>query len=91
MVGNLMSLKYKQLHDIVYCISPAVYIQRCRNIDNGGGGGGGADIHIFVFTDCKLKQSISKEINWAEHEYMNICPPPPNYRYSGASVYIHLW
>jgi hypothetical protein len=37
----------------------------------------GADIHIFVFTDCKNNQSISKEINWAEHEYMNICPPPP--------------
>ena len=38
--------------------------------------GVGADIHIFVFTDCK-KQSISKEINDAEQKYMNISPPPP--------------
>ena len=41
--------------------------------------GGGAHIHIFVFTYHK-KQLISKEINKAEHEYMNMCPPPPNYR-----------
>ena len=27
---------------------------------------------------------MSKEINWAEHEYMNIAPPPSNYRSSGA-------
>ena len=35
--------------------------------------GGGADIHIYWFTHHK----ISKEINCAEHEYMNISPPPP--------------
>ena len=40
---------------------------------------GGAHIHIFVFADHK-KQSISKETNCAEHEYVNMCPPPPNYR-----------
>ena len=52
-----------------------------EDIDNWGGG---AHIHIFVFTDCKNNQfqkkliaQISKEINCAEHEYVNI--PPPNY------------
>ena len=33
-------------------------------------GGGGAHIHIFMFTD-----QISKGINCAEHEYMNMSPP----------------
>ncbi len=58
---------------------------------NAGSGVGrsiiwGANIHIFVFTDLK-KQSISKEVNNAEHEYMNIAPPPPppNYRSSYAT------
>jgi hypothetical protein len=31
---------------------------------------------VFTFYE---KQLISKEINKAEHEYMNMCPPP-NYR-----------
>ena len=35
---------------------------------------GWADIHIYVLTHYKKKQSISKEINCAEHEYMNISP-----------------
>ncbi len=46
------------------------------------GGGGGAHIHIFLFMqtvktiDFKILISISKEINWAEHEYiMNMRPP----------------
>jgi hypothetical protein len=43
----------------------------------------GADIHAYIRVHRLQKQSISKEINWAEHEYMNICPP--NYRYSGAT------
>ena len=34
---------------------------------------GGTDIHIYVFTHQK-KQSISKENNCAEHEYINISP-----------------
>jgi hypothetical protein len=38
---------------------------------------GGGHIHIFVFTDLKNK-TISKEINNAEHKYMNM--GPPNYR-----------
>ena len=37
---------------------------------------GGDYIHIFLFTDLK-KQSISKEINNAEHEHINMSPPPP--------------
>ena len=41
------------------------------------GGGGGADIHIFVFTNHKNNEMISKEINCAEPEYTNISPPPP--------------
>ena len=45
---------------------------------------GEEEIHIFVFADCK-KRLISKKINWAEHEYMNVCPS--NYRSSGAPVY----
>ena len=35
-------------------------------------GGGGGYIHVFVFIDCMLKQSISKETNWAEHRCMNV-------------------
>ena len=37
-----------------------------------GNWGGGGDINISVLT----KQLISKEINCAEPEYMNIPPPP---------------
>ncbi len=36
-------------------------------------GGGGGHVHIFVFTDLKNK-TISKEINNAEHKYMNMAP-----------------
>ncbi len=47
-------------------------------LDIGGGGGGGAHIHIhiFVFTDHK-NDRFQKEIDCAEHEYMNMSPPPP--------------
>ncbi len=38
---------------------------------------GGANIHIFVFTDLKNNRFHAKEVNNAEHEYMNIAPPPP--------------
>lgn len=49
----------------------------------GGGGGRHSNIHL-----CKLyKQSISKDINLAENEYMNICLP--NYRSSGALEFWH--
>ncbi len=50
------------------------------------GGGGGAHIHIFVFTDHKSNR-FQKEINCAEHEYMNMSPPPPNYRATYGPVY----
>ena len=50
-------------------------------------GGGRADIHIFVFTHHK-KQSISKEFNCAEHEYMNISPPPPIIELAKALLHI---
>ena len=42
-----------------------------RRVENWGGG----HIHIFMFTERK-KQLISKGINNAEHEYMNIAPHP---------------
>ena len=46
----------------------------------GGGGGGGvysyySDRARLVSFEIKL---ISKEVSWAEPEYMNIHPPPPN-------------
>ena len=49
-----------------------------RKIDKWGGG-------IFIYScsqtvktiDFKIYVTISKEINCAEHEYMNIAPPPP--------------
>ena len=45
-----------------------------------GGGGGGC---IFIYSCSARRISfeikfISKEIRRAEHEYMNIHPPPPN-------------
>ncbi len=45
----------------------------------GGGGGGGC---IFIYSCSARRISfeikfISKEIRRAEHEYMNIHPPPP--------------
>ncbi len=40
-------------------------------------GGGGGYIHIFVFCPISFEiKFISKEISLAEHEYMNIPPPP---------------
>ena len=48
-----------------------------------GGGGGGGNIHIFLFCPTNVFSNqlslrlISKEIRRAEHEYMNIHPPPP--------------
>ena len=41
------------------------------------GGGGGPNIHKFVFTNRKNIQSILKEINDKEQEYMNISLTPP--------------
>ena len=37
----------------------------------------GANIHIFVFTDCKNNRFQKKLINY---------PPPPNYRSGGANA-----
>ena len=38
---------------------------------------------VFIYSCSQtLKTMISKEINKAEHEYMSISPPPPNYRSS---------
>ncbi len=47
-----------------------------------GGGGGGVYSYIRVMPDEFLLKSvvfrlILKEISRAEHEYMNIHPPPP--------------
>ncbi len=43
----------------------------------GEEGGGGS--YSYIRVNRPQKQSISKEINCAEHEYMNMSPPP-NYR-----------
>ena len=44
-----------------------VYLQRPRNIDNWEG------VLIFIYSCLQTeKQSISKEMNDAEHEHMNI-------------------
>ena len=51
------------------------------------GGGGATFIYSCSQTvktiEFKIQITISKEINCAEHEYINIAPPPPNYRSSG--------
>ena len=49
----------------------------------GGGGGGGVYSYIRVMPDEFLLKSvvfklISRKISRAEHEYMNIHPPPPH-------------
>ena len=67
-----MSICYKQ--------APNMCSQGPRNIDNWGG----ALIHILVFTDCKNNR-FQKEINDAQHEYMNMSPP--TYRSSAAPVF----
>jgi hypothetical protein len=48
-----------------------------RQLDNwgGGGGGGGGGEYSYIRVHRPLKQSISKEINNAEHEDMNIRLP----------------
>ena len=43
------------------------------NSDNSGGGGFHI-IHIFLFTDFKNNRFQIKEINNAEHKYMNMDP-----------------
>ena len=40
-------------------------------------GGGGSYIHILVFCVINLKSIVFMV---CEHEYMNMSPPPPNYR-----------
>ena len=46
----------------------------------GGGGGGGGNLRVlpdeFLLKSVVFKL-ISKEISRAEHEYMNLHPPPP--------------
>ena len=59
---------------LIMMITGKMQCQGCR--DRGRsiiGGDGGRDIHIFKFTERK-KQSISKEVNNVQHEYMNIAP-----------------
>ena len=68
------------------CVIASVYKQYnlfravARALIGGGGGGGGGCIFIYsgsarlVSFEVKL---ISKEVSWAEPEYMNIHPPPP--------------
>jgi hypothetical protein len=46
----------------------------------------GADVHIFVFTDCKNNRFQKKLIGHAEREYVGVCPP--SCRCSGASAYV---
>ena len=41
--------------------------------------------HIFEFTDYENNQ-FQKEINCAQHEYMNMCPLAPTYRVCYATV-----
>ena len=72
-------------------LRPVLY-QRTRNrmfiasgVANSIIGGGGTYSYIRVHRPWK--QSISNEINCAEHEYMNMCPPPPNYWVCYATVY----
>ena len=43
-----------------------------RSIIVGGGG-----VYSYIRIHRLLKQWLSKEINCAEHEYMNIAPLPP--------------
>ena len=84
-------IQYKKLKTLALCLGRVLLKQilslKCRRCikdvkicDLQGRrksiiGRGGADIHIFMFTDCKNNRFQIKEINDAEHEYMNICPP----------------
>jgi hypothetical protein len=59
-------------------------MHRRRKIDKWGGGA------IFIYSCSQtLKQSISKEINNAEHEYMNMVPPI--YRSFDAYEYMNVF
>ena len=57
-----------------------------RSIIGGGGGG-----HVLIYSCYAQLISFEIEINIlksivftaCEQEYMNMCPPPPNYRSSG--------
>ena len=49
---------------------------------------GGEGTHLYIRVHRPWKQSILNEINCAEHEYMNMCPPPlPNYSVCYATDY----
>ena len=49
-----------------------------RPLMGGGGGGGGVHIILRVLVDGFLLKAIVVTV--CEHEYMNIHPPPANYR-----------
>ena len=55
--------------------------QWCRQLDNWGGGA------IFISL-CSALLTSFKSIDFmvCEHKYMNIHPPPPNYRAGGATA-----
>ena len=53
------------------------YIQWRSQLDNWGGGHINILVEDIYGVHRPWKQSISKEINNAEHEYMNMTPPPP--------------
>ena len=49
----------------------------------GGGEGGGGCIFIYSYIHAHTVKTIAFKINRrAEHEYMNMHPPPLNYRSS---------
>jgi hypothetical protein len=52
---------------------------------------GGADIHIFVFCPINFfwNRLFLQSVN--TNTWISAPPPPHNYRYSGASVYICVW
>ena len=78
--GIFLSLSKHQTcrnHDILLSI--------CIGVERSISGGGA----IFIYSCSQtLKQSISKEINNAEHEYMNIVPP--TYRSFDAYEYMNV-
>ncbi len=64
-------------------------VHQCFGIHRASSGvtraliGGGGGVCIFIYSCSARRISfemnlISKEIRRAEHEYMNIHPPPPN-------------
>ena len=57
---------------VTYCHSCIVIYQWRSKLDNWGGGG-----HICIYSSSQTMKTInSNETNCAEHEYMNMCPPP---------------